>query len=165
MRDGGHQIVLQLVESHQPRHVLQHDGRSGDCPLLGVERSRPRQQPAIAHVKRLFQPAGQVGAFSGNDMRAHLLDRVAQIGIDPGQGPLAGLDLQLPLGALVHVQERTVRGDHQDGIGKAVDGRLGCLLRLEQLSERAAAVLAQLVGHGSDRREYAAGQKVASRNR
>src|SRR5207253_2058429 len=33
-------------------------------------------------------------------------------------------------------------------IGKAVDGRLRCLLRLEKLPERAAAILAQLVGHG-----------------
>ena len=72
-------------------------------------------------MKRFFQAAGKVRPFSRNDVRPHLLDRIPQIRVDARERLLAGVDLQLPLGALVHVEERAIRCDDEDGIGKAVD--------------------------------------------
>jgi hypothetical protein len=74
VRDGGDQIVAQLLEPAQPGHVLQHDRRGRDVAFLGVQRRGARQQRALTvgagDLDRLFEALGDVRAVAPRDVLA-----------------------------------------------------------------------------------------------
>ena len=80
-------------------------------------------------------------------MGANLLHRLAHLRLHAREGLGAGRDLEQRLGRLVHVQHAPLDREDEHGVRQAVDGRLRRLLGLEQLAERAAAILAKLVRH------------------
>ena len=151
VRDGGDEVVLQLVEAEQARHVLQHDGGPDHPALLRVERSRARQEGAVAalgvHADRLLQTSWSVGPFARDDVGTHFLDRVSDVQRHARERLGAAADLQKRLCRLVHVEDAALDGEDEHRVGHAVDGRLRCLLRLQQLAQRAVPVLAQPVRH------------------
>ena len=149
---GRHQIVLQLVEPQQPCHVLQHDGGAGHVALLGVERRGTGKEGATSpfafHPDGLLHASRGVAALPRKDVGADLVDGLPELRRESGERIPPGFQAEQALRGLVDVEHLPIQREHDHRIGHAVDGRLRGLLRLEQLPERAAPVLAELVGHG-----------------
>jgi hypothetical protein len=144
------QVVLQLFERQQPRHVLEDHGRPDHVTLLGVDRRAARQEPALAVGSRdargLLEPLRNVGALAPDDVAADAIEHGAQRRVG-GREALLEADAQQALGALVQVQQMALDRDHDDRIRKAVDHGLGRPVRREQLAERALAVALEPLGH------------------
>ncbi len=137
VRNRGHQIVFELVEPAQARHILEDHRRPLHAPLLGVDRRRSRQQPPLALRRldghRLAKVLGRVGAATRQHMAAHAIQHFAHRWLDAAQrlgGAVRKLCAQQRFGRLIDVENAAGRVEDHHRIGNAVDRALRRMLRL-----------------------------------
>ena len=89
MRDGCHEVVFQLVEASQPRHVLQRERGGCRLPLVVAHRvtaqQNQRSPPVRGHDKRGLQAAGQIGTLAPQDVRRRPLQLRSQLRRKPAE--------------------------------------------------------------------------------
>ena len=175
VRHGGDQVVLQLVEAHQARHVLEHDRARRPC-------RPPRWRPASARGSRKTSCAPSAGAH-------RLLEPLRLIGAlaRPARGRARARSARAPpaapapsgsarrhgrprtrrvcLGRAVHAEQAARRASSTStGSGRLSMAACACCCACQQLAERAGAVLRQPVGHGVELARHL-GDLVAARAR
>lgn len=134
--DRGHEVALDLVEQAEARHVQEQHGGAERVAVGVGDGQDARQEEVLLAAQRqdddLAEPVGQVRLL----LEQRLLQRRSQrLGRPPGQDDVAlraRLDAEQALGRGVGHLDRPLRVDHQDRVGKGVDGRLAGALGAEQ---------------------------------
>ena len=155
VRHGGDQIVLELVEAEHTRDVLKHEGGAGDAATFPVDRRGAREVDALAggrgDAEGVLEALGTVGAVAAENVGTQTVEQGTNGGIhvlQSGTATFLGIDAQYFAGGLVRALQGAGGIEHEHRIGEAVDRGLRCLLRLQQLTERASPVALQVIGHG-----------------
>src|SRR5215472_2645896 len=148
MRDGRYEIVFQLVESPESRHILKNDSGANDPCARFTNWNGARQKISLsigrACAKGLLESLRIVRSFAAEDVRSHpvkyFAHRSVHVLLRIFRAEFRSESEQSFRGS-VHVGHVASHAEDDDGIGQTVDCRLHGQLSLQQFAERAVAIL------------------------